>query len=772
MKKQFTALMAGAVAAALLFSAAGCGGGEKPDREAPAFDDAQATLKLTGVDTGANGDVSDELYGVFLEDINYASQALDDNMVKNGSFEKVAGAKYSDGKHGWTASGATLTVLTDANGVMGESYKDYNSSYHLSYASVEATANGTLVNSGYTPAPMAVTEGTDYVFSAFMKSSAAVNVTVTVTDGTADYASVTIPVSGGWKKYKRTVTATGTMAEGLKLQLKFSAAATVCLDAVSFETTDSTVGIKNYLYNAVKELGPKFIRFPGGCIIEGENYNQAYDWKNSIGAVSNGANAGDDTVPALNYTLNTESGDEAVTTYGEYVTREANVNLWENNGGEYFLMDYGIGFYDYFLLCDSLGASALPVVNCGLSCQGQAYPGAALQGRHNKKIADYIRDAADLIEFAKGDKTTTWGAVRAAMGHEEPFKMNYIGVGNEQWNAGGNSDYFTGYYEKFLEDEYFMEKCEQYGVQLIVGNHQELRNCEGYDSSIADNPWNQGTDATGGDARKAALAYMNKGKISSLGEYGVQDHHYYNSPVDFFLHTHLYDNYTREGANRYEVFVGEYSANNNLKYSGDFSSIYKINNWFSALAEAAAMTGFERNGDIVKLAAYAPIFAPVNESQRHWAVDMMLFTNTELVRTANYYVQQLFMQNAGTKKLTSELNFASGTETTFEPETAGKTRKLDRLYYVASVDETTGDYIVKIVNADEFSAIRLNIDLGDANITGIAAVTELSAAYQDVNSLEDTPVAPVNYTVGGFTKSVAGIRLAPSSVTAIRFHIG
>ena len=177
MKKKI-ALLGGVLCAALLLSATGCGGGEKPDREASAFDDAQATLKITGVDESADGVISDELFGVFLEDINYASQALDDNMVKNGSFEKVTGAKYSDGKHGWTTSGASLTVKTDANGVMGESYKDYQNSYHLSYASVAATAGGTLVNSGYTPAPIAVKEGTDYIFSAFMKSSAAVEVTV------------------------------------------------------------------------------------------------------------------------------------------------------------------------------------------------------------------------------------------------------------------------------------------------------------------------------------------------------------------------------------------------------------------------------------------------------------------------------------------------------------------------------------------------------------------------------------------------------------------
>ncbi len=766
MKRIFCLLSAGVFGATALLAAA-CASEEtplKPDEETPAFADADVTISVGGAETGADGAISDELFGVFLEDINYASQALDDNMVENGSFEQDKGTAFSGATfsetYGWTASGAAITVLKDANGVMGESYKDYQNRYNLSYASVAATAGGTLTNEGYVPVPIAVEEGTDYVFSAFMKSSAETTVTVSVTDGTTVFATVAIPVSGGWKKYERTVTATGTKAEGLKLELKFSAAATVCLDAVSFETTDSTVGIKNYLYNAVKELEPKFVRFPGGCITEGENYDQTYDWKNSIGAVASAANAGDDTVPALTYTLNTESGEREETTYGEFVTRKANVNLWQNNGNEYYPMDYGIGFYEYFLLCESLHASALPVVSCGKNCQGQS-DGASLQGRHGKYVADYIRDAADLIEFAKGDTSTKWGKIRADMGHEAPFEMNYLGIGNEQWD-----DYFTAYYEKFLEDDYFMGKCEQYGVQLIVGNHQELVHCEGSLDFSTDTP----TPRTSGIAKDAALAYMGEGKITSLGEYGVQDHHYYNSPVDFFLHAHMYDNYTRTGANRYEVFVGEYSANNTHMVTGNFSNLYAVNNWFSALSEAAMMTGFERNGDIVKLAAYAPMFAPVDAGLRHWQVDMMLFTNTELVRTANYYVQQLFMQDAGTRKLQSTVSWKEGLKNEMKlRDITDRAVTAESLYYVASLDEATGDYIVKIVNAGT-EDLRVNVSLGSAALTGIADVNELLAPRDAVNTLEKESLYSYRKTIGAFTDGTAGYELLGGSVVSLRFH--
>ncbi len=785
MNKRLKFFTVGILGAAMLFAAA-CGenetvgggnGGDNGDNgdnggseqltPAPAYETADATLSVGGV-PAKDADISDELFGVFLEDINYASQALDDNLVINGGFETAAGAKFNN-KYGWTAENATFTV-SDENTLLGDSFRDRKGANPVAgYALVTTEAGGAIVNSGYVPVPMAVKEGTEYHFSAFFKTNSVKAVTVTVTDGTKDYLSETVELdlSNEWVKYVRTVKANGTASEGLTLKLTFSPAGTVCADGVALETSDSTVGIKNYIYDAVKELSPKFIRFPGGCITEGENINQTYDWKNSIGAVASGENAGDDVVPAFTYKLNKENGggSEEMTTYGEAVTRRPNVNLWENNGGEYFLMDYGIGFYEYFCLCESLGASALPVVSCGLSCQGQAFPGAALAGRHGKGVSDYIKDAADLIEFAKGDKTTTWGKIRANLGHPEPFEMNYLGVGNEQWDAGSpQSDYFETYYEKFLEDGDFMATCKKYGIQLIVGNHQQLIHCEG---SI---DFTTNEVRTSGVAKDAAIAYRNKGKITALSEYGIHDQHYYNSPVDFLLHAHMYDNYVREGNDRYEVFVGEYSANNNSKESGSFPSLYEVNNWFSALSEAAAMTGFERNGDIVKLAAYAPMFAPVDAAYRHWGVDMMLFTNTELVRTANYYVQQLFMQNAGTQKLTASLTLRAGLSPTFPLSSAqGKSYDIDKLYYVASLDGETGDIILKIVNASDDN-VKLNIDLNGKDLTGVAHITRLSGKRTDVNTLAVSPIVPKTTAVGEFTENVLGVSVTRNSVTCVRVH--
>ncbi len=762
MKQGKIVFAAVAVCTALVCGA--CGGGAKYDREAPALSSPDATLTLSPPAEGTA--ISGDLFGVFLEDINYASQALDDNMVENGSFQSDAGLslqnKSFSATYGWTAGGGAKLSSVTADSPLGDLYS-YGTNTVAEHALVETEAGGTLSNSGYVPVPMAVEKGTGYKFSAFLKTSADLTLTAEITDGETVYASLSIPVSGGWKKYERTVQASGTADEGLSLKLTFSAAATVQLDGVSFETSDSTVGIKNYLYEAVKELSPAFVRFPGGCVTEGENISQTYDWKNSVGAVQTGRNAGDDGVPAFTYTFDDGNGEREVTTYGEAITRTPNVNLWQNNGSEYYPMDYGIGFYEYFTLCESLGAKALPVVSCGLSCQGQAFPGAPLAGRHNKGVEDYIRDAADLIEFAKGDENTTWGKIRADMGHPKPFEMDYLGVGNEQWDGGtASSDYFTGYYEKFLENEYFTEKCEEYGITLIVGNHQQLVHCEGSIDFTSDTP------RTTGIAKDAALAYRTKGKIESLGDYGVQDHHYYNSPVDFLLHTHMYDGYTREGADRYEVFVGEYSANNAYAEAGNFASLYKINGWLSALSEAAMMTGFERNGDIVKLAAYAPMFAPVRENYRHWAVDMMLFTNTQLVRTANYYVQQLFMQNAGTKVLPVSAEYAEDFEPACEYAAGGVKRNVEKLSYVASVDEETGDVIVKVVNAGE-DTVGINFKTEGIKAAGTADLIELYEELDAVNTLGDEIVAPRTHVLGKIGSTV-GCRVRAHSVTVLRIH--
>ncbi len=763
MKRVTLVALSSALVAAFVCGASSC---TKIDYEATAFSDPTATLSadLTGVKVG----ISDTLFGVFLEDINYASYALDDNMLVNNSFEATQGVSKT---YGWETTNATLAI-ENTDGVLAdvEGYRDSGVNTYYGCLTVNA-AGGTLTNTGYDAVPMAVTDGTDYVFSAFIKTNTAMDMTVSVSNRDGEVLSESIRLEQGdeWVKYTRTIEASGTASNSLECNLSFSAPGTVYLDAITLETTNSTGGIKQYMYDAIADLAPKFIRFPGGCIVEGNGYfnrdgesgldDTAYDWKNSIGAAVTAD--GDDIVPAFSYRLNTENGktEESGATYGEPSTRKPNRDLWGGtNLNTYYDMEYGVGFYEYFVLCDNLGASAIPVLNCGYSCQGGgASNPRLLVGRHGKGVEDFIQDALDLVAFAKGDVNSSdaneayWAGVRANMGHEEPFEMEYLGIGNEQWGAT-----YYGLYQQFIEafNEAKQSNPDLYGdIQLIVGNGTQLSDCEGY------------AGGTGGTAKNAALAYMNQGKISSLQEYGLHDHHYYRNYTEFFELSTLYDGYTRGTEREYHVFVGEFSANSETRQNG-IPCVQTNNSWLTALSEAAYMTGLERNGDIVELAAYAPMFG-ASAYANQWAADMMYYSNTALSFTPNYYVQQLFMRNQGNDWLEHEITVRDGFETQFE--SAGY--MLDKLYSSVCIEDETGDVIIKIVNASE-EAVDFNVALstGSMSLTGVADLTVLQCDNLRATSTIGAPaVTPQTARIG--VENTFGYTAEGYSVAVIRVHV-
>lgn len=790
MKKRGAAVaITGVVGAVMLLS--GCFTPETPDVEAPTFSDAAATLKLSGsIDKESESNrISSDLFGLFLEDINFASFALDDNLLINSSFENTVtqytGSVYGDPKFGWSVGlGTEISVASGAGVLSGNSsFGTVNDNYII----VNQDGKGTLINSGHPAVGMSVEEGVKYTFSAFIKGYTG-KITLSVTDGKTVYATGEVNPSGaGWVKYQTTLTATGTADKNLYFEMKFDVVGTAQIDNVMLETQDrnEATGIKSYLYQAIADLSPKFFRFPGGCIIEGLDDSSYYDWKNSIGAVSlNGV----DTIPAFTYTLNTDGKIEEVTTYGEQVTRTPNTNLWgyDYNAKDadkkyiaYYQMEYGIGYYEYFVLCEELGAKAIPIVNCGLSCM--ARNGQPLKGRHGNGIDDFIQDAFDLVAFAKGDPNSSdeneayWAQVRVNMGHPEPFAMDYIGIGNEQWGS-----YYKNYYEKFVVA--FAEKAQEndlYGsVRLIVGNCTMFEHCEDPDLNRS------GAAQLAGESFVDNLNGNNTIDMYRLADYGVVDQHYYVNYTDLFYNHDLYDSYARPADDPfgyYDVFVGEYAANSNIVRSSSEGVVNgtttfsggDVSNWRNALSEAAMMTGFERNGDIVKLAAYAPMFANLNGA-RQWWVDMMYYTNTDLVLSPNYYVQQLFMQNSGDYKVASALTYASGSPLTVTFTGSGSAKRtVNQLYYVTSADEETGDILIKIVNAGE-TAVRLNVELGSLNGVKLAEIAEVrevtGLAYEDINELDRKNVsARDSYTIGAFTNGNSfGYEVKALSVTAIR----
>lgn len=781
MKKKALSCAAGALSLAMAVSMAACA---KPEfeREAKAFEAPSATLTLNGKTEKRNAryQISDTLFGVFLEDINYASYALDDNLLANYSFEtpqgKRSGASVTPNTYGWRAAdGATFAVRENRNdGPMGSLYKNYKNEFvNGNYATVTAGATGgKLINQGYRDPAMAVEEGVEYLFSAFIRNdgAAAAELELSVKDDEQTYAAgnLTVAATDGWVKYQKTITATRSGAAGLRFELAFSGAASLSIDGVKLETKDATLGIKNYLYKAMEDLSPKFIRFPGGCVIEGVDEATAYDWKNSVGAVATGSASNSDKVPAFEYTLNEEGVTKTVKTYGEQITRRANTDIWQG-GAEYYEMEYGIGFYDYFLLCEQLGASPVPVVSCGLSDQGGlqnawGQSAHALAGRHGNKIDDYIQDALDLVCFANGSVTSSdeneayWARVRSDMGHEEPFGLKYLGIGNEQF---GNV-YYEQCYRKFVEAFADAKSSNPLygGVQLIVGNAMTLGDCE------------DPAAYTKGMAQKAAEKYVNGSNsvIDSVSEYGVHDQHYYVNFLDLFTNTARYDGYVRpdrDPLNYYNVFVGEYSANSVSSGGASYGAHDEwTNSWITALSEAAMMTSYERNGDIVKLAAYAPMFASLNGA-RQWNVDMMYFTNTDVVLTTNYYVQQLFMRHQGKYLLKEQsVQYADGFEDTYTLKGhSGRSEEISKLYYVASLD-ASGDIVLKIVNASG-EDIDLNIALAGVKLRGVANVTVLqNDDMKAQNGETQKKIEPEQYTIGGFGKKI-GYTAKKYSVTAM-----
>ena len=204
-----------------------------------------------------------------------------------------------------------------------------------------------------------------------------------------------------WKKYTILLKAGKTDAHA-RLRLSLETKGVLDIDHISLFPVDTWKGRENGLrrdlVQALYDLRPGVLRFPGGCIVEGANLDTRYQWKNTVGPVEN---------------------------------RPYNDNRWNYTFRHRLYPDYyqsyGLGFYEYFLLCEDIGAEPLPVLNCGMGCQYQSGELVPLD-----EMDSYVQDALDLVEFANGDTTTQWGGLRARMGHPEPFGLKYLGIGNEQ----------------------------------------------------------------------------------------------------------------------------------------------------------------------------------------------------------------------------------------------------------------------------------------------------------------------------------------------------
>ncbi len=579
-------------------------------------EDADYTL---GIDAGNEiHDISDLLFGIFFEDINFAADGgLYAEKVANRSFEYTEIAA-GDAFYGWSAvNGADTQVrLDDTANALNEN----NTNYLVINNTADSPAG--VANRGFLDG-MSVEENARYNFSVYAKGLDGYN--------GALYARICIgnevvgegkieSITSEWKKYELSLTSAKGAFQNVTLQV-LSDKGSVAVDMVSLFPEDTFKGRENGmrkdLGEMLEKLEPKFLRFPGGCIIEGNDYETAYNWKDSIGTGSNG-------LPL-----------EFEGTYGNIAARKQGVNLWTNfaatDDPNPSFMSYGLGFYEYFQLAEDIGAVGVPVLNCGLYCQMR---GKGPVDMLTDEFKQYVQDMHDLVEFCRGDVNSTWGKVRASLGHPEPFELKYICIGNE--NEG--MDYFERY-QAFLDsfNEAKAKNPELYeGLELI------------YSAGASD------ATHSGKYIESYKYAKEQLGDSDDATDFaGATDQHYYNEPEWFLKNVDYYDesNYKRtvdEMTDTYygggiNVFLGEYAARSNtLK---------------AALAEAAYMTGLERNGDIVRMAAYAPLFG--NLTATHWSPDLIWFNNHQVTGSISYYVQKLFSINTGSKLVYSKLDGAS-----------------------------------------------------------------------------------------------------------------
>lgn len=710
------------LAALVLIAAAGA---------VPASADENAVLTISAEENSHN--ISDKLYGLFLEDISYACDGgLVSNLVNNDSFE------YQFNKTtGWVTDNVDLSV--------DETDTPLNDN-NPTYAAITVDGSGRLTNLGYTEmydyktydrdedkaqtADMGFKENAEYDFSCYINNRDFEGTVSVYLDSDANRVNVTeldISKCGSvWSQLSATLTSVAQEDGGLTIE--FDGTGTLLLDFVTLVPKDSHgygmdewkyTTLRSDLYTALEQMNPAFIRFPGGCLAEGDSLENLYDWKETIGPL-----------------------EERVQFY----------NLWRDDEGRDYINTMAMGYHEYFQLCSDLDAEPLPILNVGLTCQGRAayddyvlalekcsmtddewetyltetrnidpentqeredftkyIEGLNINSREDfEAYLDtialrpgtaewdaYVQDILDLIEYANGDATTTyWGAIRAANGSAEPFDLKYIGLGNENWGE---------IYERNFKALY-EEVKKAYPDITVISSAGTYLEGEAYDENWS---W-----------------------ISADYRDTVVDEHYYTYDGYLFDHNDRYDNFDRDGAH---VFIGEYAAT-----PSGVGTIQTKSNIYGAVEEASYLTGIERNGDIVDMASYAPTFAKVNAQS--WNVNLIWFDSQEVVLTPSYYVQMLYANNYGTKYL--ESTFANG-------ETIQ-----DGVYESVTVDEDSQTLYVKLVNT---SGSAKSVDV---NLTGFGDINRVS-----VQSMKGSYKSACNEIGSNTTYPVENDLTAGESVT-------
>ncbi len=523
-------------------------------------------LKVRGKETiGDSGD----LFGIFFEDINHSADGgVYAELIQNRAFEfdPIDNGGYHH-LTGWDTEGDITVSIEDTESAFTE---------NPHYCHVTAGKGGCLKNGGFHKG-IQVQAGQRFNASVWAKSDRAASLVFSLEADGERLAEHVLEIEGPWKKYEFDLTADS--AGKAFYTVTIQAEDEVYLDFISLFPADTwknrKYGLRRDLVQALYDLHPAFMRFPGGCLVHDGSLNRndrnaLYFWKNTIGPVEK---------------------------------RASRRNNWGYN------QTLGLGYFEYFQLCEDIGATPLPVLAAGYNPHSHKYVEIS-------ELGEFIDDALDLIEFANGSADTVWGKKRCELGHEEPFNMRYIAIGNEEL------------WDPFMERFPYFEKAihEKYPDIKVISSSGPF--ADGYDFDIM---WMA--------ARKAKADLV--------------DEHFYMSTDWFRKNMNRYDSYSRRGP---KVFLGEY---------GSWGNKYK-----NALVEAAFMTGMERNADVVGLACYAPLFC--NKDYLNWAPDMIWYDGTHVAHTANYYVQQMFMKARGQRSVPFTLEHGDGLRKSFtEPDIFG-----------------------------------------------------------------------------------------------------
>lgn len=539
--------------------------------------DAKAENRIV-VDAGAaRFPVSEDMWGIFFEDIDLSLDGgVYAELVRNRSFEDGVVRHRNQKSIGYWNTVGHATVTLDSSKPISASNRNC--------CRVDALPGGGVANDGYFG--IAVKEGAKYRLSAAMRGDVKEPVSVALQSLGKTFATGSIGgVGPEWKTFDLVLTASGTDPDA-KLVFTAPQGGTFYLDCVSLFPCDTYAKsglFRKDLMERLAALKPSFVRFPGGCWVEGNTMAEAYRWKQTIGNVWD---------------------------------RRTQWNLWG------YWSANGVGYHEYLQLCEDLGAKALFCINCGMSHR-EVVP--------LDKMDEFVQDALDCIEYANGPVTSKWGAMRAKNGHPEPFNLRYIEIGNE--NGGKN------YHERYA----LMHDA-------IRARYPEIK--------IVSNVWH--------------------GPVKGRPQH-IRDEHYYMSP-DWFMTTgaKLYDRYPR---GQFEVFVGEYAVTRDVGRWGDLRA---------AIGEAAFMCGLERNADVVKLAAYAPLFA--NAKHTAWTPNLIYPMTDGNFVNPSWNVQKLFSENRGREVLAFSQS-ARWMKT--------KDGKCCKAVAASAVRDADGSVLVKTVNCSE-----------------------------------------------------------------------